>query len=371
MADYRLIYTNLKTGALGGELPVISVSYNEGLNLPGGLSATILMEDTRTMEAPDGLGGSEEVTTPQGVTLTSIPPGATGIYLERDGVILWGGVLWTLDMDVAASTINIGAEGFMSYIRRLYVAEDLTYEAVAQGTIAQSLLAYAMAKPGAGIGLLSSIPPSSTTRTRYYPELERKNIGEALEQLAAVDGGFDIRWTHVWNGTEDGITSTMVISSDTLGRLTSYVFELGVNISLLSYSEDGSSMVNSAVVIGSAIGDSQMVGISFDSAAILTYPLLENVSTRADVITVDTLTAEAVRATTRGRQPIRSVSIEVFPDSVPGLGSYVMGDRIRVRGSYGSLELDDIYRIVDMSLQVDTNGQEIVSLALVPQETFG
>lgn len=370
MADYRLIYSNLKTGEILGEAPAISVSMTEGLNTVGSLSATLLLEDVSTIEAPDGAGGSTEITTPQSITLEGFAPVRTGIYLERDGEILFGGMLWTMELSVASGTVSIGASGFMSYLRRLPNFQDLTFSGVDQGLIAKALLEQAMALGGADIGLTAATPAPSVSRDRTYPAQERKSLGEAIEQLAAVDGGFVWRFEHSWNVDRSGIDSVLRIDTSPLGRLTSYVFELGVNMSLLDLSVDGTTMANYAEAWGQGEGGEGFYRSSYNAASVVDFPLIASIQTFSDVKTFDNLSAKAAEITARGASPLRRIQLEVFPDAVPALGSYEVGDRVEVRGAYGALSVNGTWRIVELGLNVQTDGLEEVKLALAPQEVF-
>lgn len=372
MADYRLVYTNLKTGELLGEANTISVSMTDGLNAVGSLQATILLEDTHTMEAPDGAGGSEEITTPQAFNLTTFVPGATGLYLERDGVIIWGGILWTIRLSVQSSTAVLGAEGFMSYLRRVHIQEDITYSSTDQGAIAKDLLEKAMAKGGADIGLTAPTPTTSTSRDREYPAIERKSYGEAIEQLAAVNGGFVWRFEHSWNGSDDGIDTTLELDVSELGRLTSYVFVLGVNMVLLDLSLDGKAIANYTEAWGQAEPGEQtsFVRSAYNASAITSFPLLETIATFSDVKEADTLQGKADEMLSRGASALQRISLQVYADTVPVLGSYEVGDRVEVRGSYGGLSVTGTWRIISLSVSVTVEGLEDIRLSLVPEEVF-
>ena len=371
MADYRLIYTTLKTGAVIGEVPVIATSFSQGMNTAGSLNASLLLEDTATMEAPDGVGGMVEITTPQLVSATSLAPGGTGVYLVRDGVILWGGVIWTLRMDVGSSEATIAAEGFMSYLRRVNIHSDLAYSGIDQGAIAKDLLERAMARGGADIGLTAPVPTPSTSRDRVYPAIERKSYGSAIEQLAAVRDGFTWRFEHSWDETLGGVDTTLQLDVSPLGRLTSIVFDLGTNMALLDLSLDGKAMTNYAEAWGAAdVSERGFFRAAFDASAITNFPLLEMKTSFSDVKSADTLQEKADEMIARGASPLRRLKIEVFAGAVPVLGSYEVGDRVECRGSYGGLSISGIWRIVDFGLSVDTDGLESISLGLVPQEVF-
>lgn len=369
MSGYRLLYTRLRTGELLGELPAISFGFADEINAPGSFNATIALDDVAQIEAPGAHPTPESSSTigsPQGVTLETLIPAATGVYVERDGVILWGGIVWTAVLSVESSTIEIGAEGFLSYLWRIGIRADLSYNAD-QAVIAANLVNYAMGAPGANIGITTATVAATTTRVRNYLAAERKPVGEALAQLAAVDGGFDFSFVHSLTGST--FSALFVPTTDTIGRLTAHKFEVGTNMSLLELSIDGATVANLVEVFGQTIGEVTAVGFAYDSASLDTYPLLERSETAGDVKEQSTLTAKAARALQRRSAALRRVKIEVFPDAEPPLGSYQVGDRVELAGSYGALSISGIWRITSLSVQV-SNRDERVRMSLSPQEVF-
>lgn len=368
-SEYRLLYTNLKTGDILGELPVQDVKFRDGINAAGSMTATIALEDSAVVEVPGAHpspSASSELTTPQLITSETLRPGASGIYIERDGVILWGGILWTLRMSIASSTAELGAEGYLSWLRRIFIATDLSYSSVDQGAIAKALVDYAVGFAGGQL-ITATTPPTSTARTRNYVAVERKPVGEALTQLAAVQGGFSFFFTHT--RIDDNITTTFELDTDSLGRLTSYVFEAGTNMSLMDVSYDGHNMANYVEVWGQSLGDPRFYGAAFDSVSLVTSPLIAHVETNGDIKLLSTLQERAKQEIRRRASPIERVTAQVFVDAVPQLGAYRVGDRVTVRASYGALSVSGVYRILEISVKV-SDTEEIATLTLAPQELF-
>jgi hypothetical protein len=88
--------------------------------------------------------------------------------------------------------------------------------------------------PGADIGVAGGSELSGVLRDRTYQAYEVKQIGEAVEQLAAVDGGFDFAID-----VTPSFGKVLTLSYPRRGRIagtTGIVFESGKN--LLGYTED-------------------------------------------------------------------------------------------------------------------------------------
>lgn len=369
MSGYRLLYTRLRTGQLLGELPAVSFGFVDEINAAGSFNATIALDDVASIEAPGAHPipeSSSTIDSPQAVTLETLIPAATGVYVERDGVILWGGVIWTAVLSLESATIEIGAEGFLSYLWRIGIRNDLSYNAD-QAVIAANLVNYAMGQPGASIGIAPASVAATTTRVRNYLAAERKPVGEALTQLAAVDGGFDFSFVHTLSGSM--FSTLFVPTTNTIGRLTAHTFDLGTNMSALELSLDGAQVANLVEVFGQTIGETTTAGFAYDSASLATYPLLERSETAGDVKETPTLTAKAARSLRRRSVALRRARVEVFPDGEPSLGAYQVGDRVTLAGSYGALVVSGVWRITSLSVQV-SGRDERVRMSLSPQEVF-
>lgn len=316
------------------------------------------------------IGDAYSFDTPQLSTMENLRPGSTAIFVERDGVVLWGGVLWTVRSNLSSYTAELGASDFMSYLERVHIYQDLLYANQDQGFIAKDLLDRAMVKSGTGLNLVAIQPEASKSRYRYYPAVERKSFGSAIQQLANVNDGFDWRFEYSYSGEGDRINTALVMSTEPIGRLTSFVFELGTNMGLLDYSLDGTAVANYAEAWGQGEGGDGHFRASFDATSLAASPLLEAIQTFSDVKNYDTLQQKADDMVLRGKDPIERVEIGTFPNSVPVIGSYEVGDRVKVRASYGYINIDGRYRIVSSTVTVDQSGREAGRLSLVPEGVF-
>jgi len=375
MADYRLLYTDLKSGIIRGELPVISFGWSDGINESGSFSAVIPLDASGTITAPDGSGGVTTLALPQLITLERLAPGRTGVYVERGGVLLWGGIIWTAQLNVSGSTIDIGAAGFMSYLDRLHLSSDYRPVGVDQGAIAKAIVDRAMALPGANIGITMATPTVSMSRTRSYESVERPELGTLFRQLAEVEQGFTWRFNYSHDTETDPnnptIKAAVTIDTRPLGQPTNIVLELGVNIQLLDLSLDASDMANVVTYVSTAGDTGALIHSTETSAASQTsYPRLESVVQASDIKERATLRSKAKQHIKRSVGAMERIKAEVDTTAIPVLGSYRPGDQVTLRGSYGALTVSGTYRIVDLSVSVSTEGEETADISLVPLGVF-
>lgn len=112
--EYRYFITNIITNQVIAEVPLTGVSYEKGLKDAGSFSGTLSL----SVET-DGID-----------VYNSTLPGKNAIYVVRNGVCVWGGVIWSRSYDVVAKTVSISANEFTSYFqhRKIWKTWDLNYE---------------------------------------------------------------------------------------------------------------------------------------------------------------------------------------------------------------------------------------------------
>jgi hypothetical protein len=360
LASYRYLLADALSNSLLAEVPFESATFSHVLNAPGAFSGTL---------------GLKQPTSVQTVLKPLLSPstsslGKLALYVERDGVIVWGGMPWTSEPDIDAGTMTLNGEGFLSYFRRrvlrakkVYVQQDQTTQ------IAKDLINWAQSVTGGNIGVdTTGVAATGVLRDRTYEAFERKNIGQAVEELAAVDNGFDFRFDSTWNGTS--ILTRFLTSFPNTGRQTQFVLEVGAQLSNLNIKTDGTSLATNVDVIGAGEGDIGLIATVSDPGLIGVYPILDDVESHTDVSERPTLEAYARKRLVRGKRPIVIPEVEVDPALEPVLGSYVVGDIMRVRGGYGLAEIDGQFRVTEIGVSVDDNGGESAKLAFAGLESF-
>ena len=358
MSEYDVVYTNLKTGQVLGRAPVISLTAMEELNEPEGISVVCPLSFNPSINAP------VEIDTTTIHTLENFRSGARGIFIRRDEVIIFGGVLWSVrNIDFFGETMELSAEGMLSYLNRRDIRNNLTYAAKDQDFIARELVDYA-----SGVAITTSANLHGVLRDRTYLADDRASVGERLSQLAAVENGFDFRWVHTLSGTT--ITSSLVTSYPASGRSTNNVFQLG-NLESLVMAKDGSGLANLADALGETqIGGRPLIETSINSSATAIYPQLDKSQTFSGVNVRATLQDRANRMIQRGRNEIVSATLTMNPNDEPSLGSYVVGDRVRIIAKHGAANVDQTMRIVGRGVSVTVDGKESVAVSLVSEEVF-
>lgn len=115
VAEYKYITTDLVTGDLLNEIPLQNVRYGRSLKEAGSFSGTIpVIDDTFNMEL-----------------YANTLPGKTALFIVRDGVCVWGGIIWARSYDIISKTLEISGAEFTSYLyhRVLWKTWKNEYEA--------------------------------------------------------------------------------------------------------------------------------------------------------------------------------------------------------------------------------------------------
>lgn len=114
-AQYRYFVVNLVTNQPIAEIPFKGVSYERALKGAGSFSGNISVSaETSHLQLYE-----------------STMPGRTGLYVVRDGVCVWGGIIWSRSYNVNDRVLGVNASEFTSYFhhRRIWKTFGQVFEA--------------------------------------------------------------------------------------------------------------------------------------------------------------------------------------------------------------------------------------------------
>jgi hypothetical protein len=139
---YRYFTVDLLSNEILEEIPFRSVSYQRTIKGAGSFSGSIPV-----IETTDNLNLYENTM-----------PGNTAVFVVRDGVCVWGGIIWSRDYDIVSRVLKIDASEFTSYLyhRRIWKTWSQQYGAtlIVGGDLAEVTFdsGYSSAlKPGASV----------------------------------------------------------------------------------------------------------------------------------------------------------------------------------------------------------------------------
>lgn len=346
---YRVLYADAKTGVVYGELPTLAFSWSETLNGAGTISVDVPVRVDNPSPA---------------FTAENLRPGATTLWVVRDGVILFGGMLTAKQaIDVGANRATLSGVGFHGYMRRRHIRSDLVFAGVDQFTIAQTLIDLA----AGDVRVVTGSDTSGRTRSRTYLWHEMKPIAEAIEDLAATDDGFDFRYTYAF--VDNVPTPTFTTTYPNTGNVTSIRLDVGSNCSLASLEQDGTQLGNTAITLGAADNDVTPMSVVTDPAGLSGRPIFESVESFPQITDPDTLDEHGRDRIKKLGQPIDRMTVILYQGMNPSLGTFRPGDQVTVTGSLGWWQASGTYRITGYAATV-VDGGETVTVDVAPLEVF-
>jgi hypothetical protein len=359
---YRYLFVDLLSNTIIGELPLTSVSFTQQLNQPGSFQGHLLLS---------GINADK-----YNVQLSTIPA-RCGLYVDRDGILVWGGVIWGRSYNSTSQTLTFNAQEWISYFEHRRVTQDVDFVEIDQLVIAKTLIEDAQnATYGdIGVGYNSAGQTSSGVLVdRTYYSYELKNVFQAIQDLSRQGDGFDFSIDVEY----DAITDLPVKNFNTYFPRSGTAYSFGnANVPVFTfpagnmveyeYPEDGSVVANTVYALGAGSNEGKLISVGQDITKLTEgWALLETTSNYSDIIdeTVLQELANAQSLATSYPPVVLKVVVPAYVD--PVFGTYQLGDdaRIIITDSRFPNTLDEIYRIVGLTVQPGENGPERVTLTL-------
>jgi hypothetical protein len=119
-AEYRYFLTDLLSNALLAEIPFQGVSFTRAIKGAGSFSGNIpVIENTDSMSLYD-----------------NTMPGRTGLYVTRNGICVWGGIIWGRTYNLVSQQLSVDASEFTSYLYHRNVWKTWSHQYGATVTVA-------------------------------------------------------------------------------------------------------------------------------------------------------------------------------------------------------------------------------------------
>lgn len=398
--DWRFFLYDLRTRLLTAELPVIdgSCTFSDVLNAPGAAKFSIPLYGPSARTVTPLLDGDGfpfldengnviflEGVSSAGVVLTPellAPPNA-GFAVEVGGLIRWAGPIVTHpSYDFEAGKVDFGCEGIWSYVRRRVARNDHSFVPATASSannwvpiadnfvgwrdpnIARHLLDTMQLWGTFGIDTGDPVSFGSFTELAVH-SYERRYVAEIIEQNAATEGGYDFRIEPSWTaGPNSQITYLWKPSFPATGRRTELLWD-PASTRMLSASIDPTNIAYTVHVTGQGTGESMPVVTVADQALIDVNLLLEDTESASNVIELPTLERHALRRLRRGSAPVVSPELEL---PVSELGTFIVGDQVRVRFVEGLFSVDEWFRVTAYEVDVTVGTMKVT---LAPSSLFG
>lgn len=324
---YTYLVCDLESNVVLGELPLNEVTFSTVLNDVGTLSGYILMTDpvAQARNIP---------------ALTQ--PGRTALYVDRGGVIIWGGIIWQRTYAVGAQmgqayTLQVTADEFPSYYKQRILGSNKTYTNRDQLFIATDLINWANQFGSIGV----YVPPAGSSGvllTETYTGTDYKTFWSLVTGIATMSQGFDamIDVGYGIGGQAPGVPGKqLTLSYPRRGRRApdnGLVLDFPGNVAQYQWAEDGTQMANQIFDTGPSSGSTVMASVASNSAALTAgYPLLEATHSYTDSYVTQAILDSHAQADVKAyAYGVTTATVILQPDAQPIIGSYIVGDDLQL-----------------------------------------
>jgi hypothetical protein len=359
VAEYRYIFYDVLTNTPTVELPLYGTWFTRELNRAGNATGAI----------PLGLEGFEDVDTIDGTL-----PGRTKMYVERDGQLVWGGIVWTRTWQEQSNSFSYTFQSMESFAYKNFIESTLTYTNTDQRNILRSLISTMQAKPSSDIGIVlpDVFPAGGILRTETFNDYDGWTFGKAIEYMVKYDEGFDYTIESRW-GTDEAPEDVLRVDN-VLGAsadITQLAFDYPGNVSNFYYPESAAKGGVSTLGFGKGEGET-MIRSKYVAPGYLTtgWPDIQQSYDNKDVSVQATLDSQTQAYGRLRTLPVISTTLELNPDLDPPFGSWQLGDyanvHIESRRFPDGKELS--VRIIGYELKPAKKGSDTEELRLVIAE---
>jgi hypothetical protein len=351
---YRVLIGNHKTKQVLAEMPAAEVTYTDELNKPGAASFKVPLEHPA-------------------VTPDVVWPGRRNLFIERDGQVVWGG--WIVTVRASGSSVDVAAEGWWHYFRRRYRLGPWRWTNKDQMLIATQIVDILEEDPLAVPAVTYDTLNSGTIRTYEWLGHD-KPAAAALDELAAMAGGFDWSMRYAWSGVWPA--PNLHFHYPWRGRRVPLPIDEALPLVDFGVDVDASAVATSISVFGRDNPNypdapwTERWAIERSDAWALGYPTTQAVEAARDVDSLPELYALAERRmrTTSDCSIVPSVTYASGGD-LAELDALAAGDVCHVVHSRGWIDVDGWFRIMGRSVAVGEDGTEQTTLDLAPYTLAG
>lgn len=254
------------------------------------LQAEFYYSKTREMRFTMALDSLNELTT------EDIYPARTEIVLWRDGVKIFCGPLWDLNISSGERTVKLIAADLSSYFEKRAMQDKETLTGT-YGNIAWNLISESQARVNGGLGITRGTAVPSNAPSGSYTVKKGQYLNDALEEIYDGNNGFD------WVITADRVYHQFYprLNSRAPVRL-----EYGGNIQSYSDTIQGKYIGNHVRTIGK---DGIISSPAVDTVSQAEYGLMDYVGEQTGLFNINLLNAHNAQSLDDRRVPRRAPSI--------------------------------------------------------------
>lgn len=285
--------------------------------------------------------------------------GSKELYIYRAGKLIWGGELVSrrVDLSDGRETMVVNAKGFFDLLSKKVIGSplaSLSYSSQDAGDIAWDLIDRSQTGTNASFGITRGSHPTTKNRDRTYDDFI--TVKDAILGLAStnIKDGFDF---------EIDANKQFNIFYPKGMQKSDIIFEWGRNITSFSEVQDASNMANQIIGIGAGVGSDLLTSTrNADATVQSNYKIRQKTISRKEVSVSATLQDHTDNELALNQVQQVILSLKYKGNLEPSLGSYLVGDSVKVRIKHGIVQVDQFYRVYGIKVKINDEEDEEIDL---------
>ncbi len=306
MTQYTYAFYTLRNEIVIAEVPLYGVFVTNQINGPGQMTGTFQLNEI-------GIRNSDLV--------QATVPGQTAVAIERNGIVVWTGIVWSRVYQSQSKSFELFCWGFEAYPSRARILTDVTYLSL-QNRLNVFRKLWLDMQSVTGRNLNINVPPTyANTYNQMADNLtvlatDRKFYSEIMSQLSdAASGGFD--WTIDVTRVGSNYVKNLRLGWPSFGTTSSpssLVFEYPGNILNYYQTESMADAGTHVSALGSGQSDSMLVANGDNGGDVMVtqgWPRWDVDVSRKDVAVQSDLNGIAAQEALVRRPPMASIRATV------------------------------------------------------------
>lgn len=370
--EYKYLAADLFTDRAISELPIRDSEFGWSVNKPGEFSGSV---------AVPTLGHVRSY-------FDATRPARTVLYVIRDGVPVWGGIIWKRSFNSDERLLKIEADTFDSYMyhrildKTFRFIRDLVnsdpakrHEGVEQIEAFRTLWRHMVSGKGSDIRVRLGDTVSPVRRGLFFSGWEFKTYGEHIDELIKKPDSFEWIGTVGLSASGESVDRRIEFAYPKFGRKwaeSKLIWEFPGWALKYGWDADADKAATAVYVLGGGDGVNKAYAGRLNENAINEgWPRLDESRPHDKVWSQDILRSHAGKYLVAYSPPINSFTMTIHPKMPLEFGDYFIGDEVRLviddeLFRYANVsETDLLARIKGLKVRPNAEGLEEVTPEMV------
>lgn len=312
--DYRYIFGTLGTERVIAEIPLFGTYMEMELNVGGRFDGTFNLDQTGKR--------NEDL-------IAATIPGQCWVVVERNGIPIWGGFVWSRTYQSQSKTCQIFAQHFQQYPLYELIRTDFIRINTDQQRVLLDMWVHMQQVQGRNINVNqpSSYPTSVLTKNIDVSSTDFKFYGEVMSSIADAVDGFD--WTVDITKSGSNYIKTLRVGYPTLGNPdpSRLIFEYPGSILNYYATESMPGSGTNVFTLGAGEGDTMLFYENVQQLMIDTgFPRWDVIVSRKDIGSPTLLESVGQQEGAIRKPPMLILKPSLKANKIPEFGSFGLGD---------------------------------------------